>query len=401
VLVVVLKPALVSPRGYLSSGLGIAASWGGMGLGGISAAATNDPEVFGTFVKDLEACFTESLAEEQLTMGHLMRLLQRPPLTGINFLSTLAERHAQSSIITPASSSCPSSSPLPPVAPLDSLLDPYFVRDLQEAFLHEVHTRLEALKASNLSSAMTLEKQCARLMTLLRPFYSRCAIAPLTPPGKEPAFTKFMHEGREMLTPEMFGDKSSSSSTPVVVSTASSSDMSIQHATLETSKLLILRARRSFLREQREESLNSFDTSPTFKVDVTSKHGIEVQGVLRLIYSQLRDMCEAYGEEYSTTLKALMANRTAHIENFRWQLIHTLVARKIHTAEDKDIWRGFKDKFRVVTEADPFIVDFRATMSSMLTDTGVSSAAGRESTASILIISTCSALILPLLYYIY
>ena len=361
VLVVVLKPSDMSQRGLISSGLGIAASWSGMGLsGGISAGGGSCTVGFETLVKDLEACFTESLHGEQFTYGHLLQQLKRAQAGsgGLLSLGTLAERQIQQ---LPATTS-EVNLLLPP---LDSLLDPNFVRDLQESFLREVKNRLTTLTSSNLNTVADLERQCARLMTLLRPFYARCAINSLTPPTKSPAFTNFMSEiNTKFGLDRGTGDTAPSTATMVSSSSSigacvSSGDITIQQATLETAKLLILRARRTYIREQREDSLNGFASQSNFNVDAHSKHSLEVQGVLHLIYLQLREMSEVYANEYANTLKALIAIRSEHIEKFRWQLIQALAKRDIHTSEDKEMWKLFKDKFRVADEAYPFIVDFR------------------------------------------
>jgi hypothetical protein len=231
-------------------------------------------------------------------------------------------------------------------------LDPYFVRDLQESFLREVQSRLGDLTAATLEEVSNLEKQCARLMTLLRPIYARCGIPSATPPKQSQLMlAKFIEEGRGEVVTDGAG-----------AAPASSSGISIQQVTLETAKLLILRARRTFLREQREENLNDITPHASFNVDVLLKHGIEVQGVLQLINAQLRGMCEAYGEEYAGTLQDLVTTRIEHIKHFRYQLIHSLVSRKIHTAEDVELWRRFKVDFRVANVTDPFIIDCRVGM---------------------------------------
>ena len=356
VLVVILKPSVDLPKGLLVGGLSMAAGWGGMGLGTRGSA-----EDFDTFVKDIEASFTRSLNGEQLTIGYLHQHNENIS-SGLNSLTTLAKQQSMKSSTSPPVS-------LTPLPPLESLLDPYFVRELQEAFIRDTYNRLNELMISHLDSIETLEKQCARLMTLLRPFFVRCDIKPPTPPGQSASFTKFVNDGRDRFTNGVAHD--SESATPC----NSLSEVSIHNPTLESSKLLILRARRTYLREKREETLDGF-SSDHYNVDASVKHRSEVYGVLQLMYSQLRGMCEVFGEEYSTALSSLMMFRRQDVENFRWKLVECLVNRTICTSEDKEVWAGLKEKFRVASASDPYIIDFRATMSSMLTDTGVLSGVG-------------------------
>mmetsp|Transcript_6967 Transcript_6967/g.13311 ORF Transcript_6967/g.13311 Transcript_6967/m.13311 type:complete len:922 (+) Transcript_6967:76-2841(+) len=365
VLVVITKPSDITSGGLLSSGLGMAASWSGMSKG-LSAVTGSGGGIdgFTTLVKDLEVCFTESLFGEQFTLGHMLRQLAQAD-SGLSCLGSLAERQNQQLPPPPVK---------PPLQPLDSLLDPFFIRDLQESFLYEVNSRLDNLTTTSMKKISDLERQCARLMTLLRPFYARCAITPLTPPAKSPEFSNFLNEKSSDVL--LAGGLPSTSDSSSSLLSPTPTDVRIQQPTVETAKLLILRARRTFLREQREENMNGFSSPGSFNVDPQSKHCIEVHGVVQLIYSQLRDMCESYAREYAVTLNTLSASRTEHVEKFRWQLVQALASRDVHTAEDAEVWKLFKEKFRVASTSDPFIVDFRATMSSMLTDTGVSSAGG-------------------------
>lgn len=61
----------------------------------------------------------------------------------------------------------------PLLIPLDSLIDPYFVRDLHDSFLRELDVNVSTISFSLLDYITQLEKQCAKLMTLLRPIYDR------------------------------------------------------------------------------------------------------------------------------------------------------------------------------------------------------------------------------------
>ena len=57
--------------------------------------------------------------------------------------------------------------------PLDSLVDPHHVRELHDSFLRELDVNVATISHSLLDYITQLEKQCARLMTLLRPIYDR------------------------------------------------------------------------------------------------------------------------------------------------------------------------------------------------------------------------------------
>lgn len=59
------------------------------------------------------------------------------------------------------------------IIPLDSLVDPFFVRELHDCFLRELDVNVSTISFSLLDYITQLEKQCARLMTLFRPVYDR------------------------------------------------------------------------------------------------------------------------------------------------------------------------------------------------------------------------------------
>jgi hypothetical protein len=61
----------------------------------------------------------------------------------------------------------------PLIIPMDSLIDPYFVRELHDSFLRELDVNVSTISFSLLDYITQLEKQCAKLMTLLRPIYDR------------------------------------------------------------------------------------------------------------------------------------------------------------------------------------------------------------------------------------
>ena len=70
--------------------------------------------------------------------------------------------------------------------PLESLVDPLFVRDLMGSYAQELRYNLEAVGVSLDSFVEKLEKQCARLMTTVKPMYQRCGMAVPSPPLKKP-----------------------------------------------------------------------------------------------------------------------------------------------------------------------------------------------------------------------
>lgn len=57
--------------------------------------------------------------------------------------------------------------------PLDSLIDPYYIRELYDTYFKELEENVHIMSKSLLESIEQIEKQCARLMTLLRPIYDR------------------------------------------------------------------------------------------------------------------------------------------------------------------------------------------------------------------------------------
>ena len=57
--------------------------------------------------------------------------------------------------------------------PLESLINPCHVRELHDSFLHELDVNVATISHPLLDYITQLEKQCARLMTLLRPIYNR------------------------------------------------------------------------------------------------------------------------------------------------------------------------------------------------------------------------------------
>lgn len=57
--------------------------------------------------------------------------------------------------------------------PLDSLVDPYYIRELYDTYFKELEENVQIMSRSLLESIEQIEKQCARLMTLLRPIYDR------------------------------------------------------------------------------------------------------------------------------------------------------------------------------------------------------------------------------------
>lgn len=315
VLLVVLKPAEEAALGILSNGLGLAASWV-MGMENKAASRGGEStggSAFNTFVEDMESSFTESMRSEQLTNDHLLRPLVQPVPT------------------------------YPPLAPLDSLLDPYFVWDLQETFHGDVQSRLQSLQSSLLEELAALEKTCARLMTLLRPFLIRSAIVAPALPGKAPAFVQFMAEGCGELPVDHSSDQVSQSS-----------DVCIEKASPDSSKLLILRARRSYFRDQKDNFKPAGENS-----NALVQHATEVQGVIQRILSELQLMCEELGDQMAATLRELVSSRKRDIERFRDDLVRSLATRSIVSAEDQVLWRTFTEQFRVASESDPIIIDFR------------------------------------------
>ena len=319
-LVVVVKPASNTSKSMISSGLGFAAaaaaSWGGLGLGASGNDIGSTGSTFQIFIKDLKKGIADSLTDEKLTLGFLERIR-------LNSLSISS------------------------LNPLDSLLDPCFIRDLQERFFNDVLERLEKVRKSHIDTLSNLERQCARLMTLLRPYYEKFAVSLVSPPVRSNEFVELVSKGKFCPIVEENGKGSAEENKTIT------SSIFINQPSLDTAKLVILRARRSYLRETRDTNSGGSDQNDSLN------YGLEIEGVLQRIYVQFRDLCESFGQEMLQKIKILTLSRTEDIIKYRWNLVESLVSRRISSLEDLESWRYFKEKFRVASEEDPHIIDFK------------------------------------------
>ena len=115
----------------------------------------------------------------------------------------------------------------------------------------------------------------------------RCHLSLPVPPAKHPELSHF--------------------GTPLLLSTVGETQAG--QSSLDMSRLLILRARRTFSKTRRlavsQDSANG------------KQYREELEGVLADIFVQLRDMCEEVGETICQRRTLLVAERVEQVEAFR------------------------------------------------------------------------------------
>lgn len=174
--------------------------------------------------------------------------------------------------------------------PLESLVDPLFVRDLMGSYAQELRYNLEAVGVSLDSFVEKLEKQCARLMTTVKPMYQRCGLAVPAPPVKKPlsSFQLVMVRIQRVL-PNIYlllfttcfwqPDSQTFLVSNVVAEEASGVGVNL-------ARLMILRARRAYLNSRKEAGADVLSSAAT-GVELS-----ELRYVLTHIFRQLRRYSE-------------------------------------------------------------------------------------------------------------
>lgn len=215
--------------------------------------------------------------------------------TVLNALHT--EQFLISYLYSTSSSSLPSASSS---ATVDSIVDIHYVQDLQLAFAQELTRNIEAISHSLSSYITTTEKQCARLMTLLRPTFEMVGMEVPTPPTRKPE------------PPE-----------------SHIANSSLCDGSLEYSKLLILRARRKYC-----------DISS--QVPPSASPDSELEFLLTYIFTQLRNLCETESKSIIAAKTTLAVERISAVENYERLLISTLQQRAKSIAVDEAIVSKFR-----------------------------------------------------------
>lgn len=225
--------------------------------------------------------------------------------------------------------------------PMDSLVDPYHVRELYDTYFKELEDNVHVMSKSLLESIEQIEKQCARLMTLLRPIYDRCRIPLPSPPPKSADISHFLDPITAL--------PSSIPASSLPLSISSSSTRSIE-CTLEMSRLIILRARRLYKQQ--------VEASPPIHSRFTS-YQLEITHVLRFIYHDILTTITRYQEILTAYRTQIIQDRTHAIDYYKTHLILSLKTRQILSPDDRQIFKQFHEKFRVITESEPYLYDLK------------------------------------------
>lgn len=135
----------------------------------------------------------------------------------------------------------------------------------------------------------------------------RCKIALPVPPAKHPVLSQF---GLPVQSMPDNSDHDNGSSSKAVESS------------LELSRLIILRARRTYFKSSKARAAGHVATDFRAPIDGSnptqlSQYRAEIEGVLGDIFVQLRDMCEEIAETTCQRRTRLVADRVDQIEAFR------------------------------------------------------------------------------------
>jgi hypothetical protein len=217
----------------------------------------------------------------------------------------------------------------------ESVVDPAFVRDLQLTYFHNMNRKLASEVDSTEKQLKTLELQCARLMTVLKPNYQLCCLTMPHAPVVKP-----LNDYQLSLHRPPIGEIND-----------------------ETTRLLIFRARK----QARDIETASLSVVVDFTVDNSwiSKllyHGKRLHAIVLSIMIQLQ---EWEAEESSERLRRKMLQlreRIASVEEFKLLLISTLHYRNIRetTTADRNAIVSLQEKCRAITESEPLLIEMTA-----------------------------------------
>jgi hypothetical protein len=287
-----------------------------------------------------------------------------------------------------------------PFTPLDSLVDPFHVRELYDTYFKELEDNVHLMSTSLLESIEQIEKQCARLMTLLRPIYDRCRLPLPSPPSKSTDISHFLDPITSLPS------SAPSSSLPLTFSSSSSVAAKSIECTLEMSRLIILRARRLW-KQQIASSPSASEGSLALSQSSLSAYQVEITNVLRFIYHDIVTTIRRYQEILTTHRTQLIQDRTNAIDIYKTNLILNLKNRHIDPSigtagatagggggataggaggapEDLQIFKQFSEKFRVITTAEPYLYDVKVCYSAIPLQSSSASASALASSSSVI-----------------
>lgn len=133
----------------------------------------------------------------------------------------------------------------PGLKSVSSVIDPGFVRDLQSSYAQDMLFNIKAVAGSLESYVTIVERQCARLMTILKPMFTRCGLTMPFPPPKKPLSEYALALARKP----------------------------IEEVSVEMSRLLILRARRAVKEKHSGKNSAQGDAQGGADTGTAGEHG--------------------------------------------------------------------------------------------------------------------------------
>jgi hypothetical protein len=250
---------------------------------------------FQEFSDTLLNSICSAMDSETISLNHLLPL--KHPVIDVATsdlllldMSDFSDDHHSSHIPSPTTHTTPENRSCyypPPLTPLESLVDVGYVRDLQAARAQSMVLRLlEAAEAMD-REVRAAEAKCARLMSLLKPTYSRANVdIPSSPLAKALSSFPLALTRRAVLEPSDYD-----------------------------SKLILLKARRQLKQQCAETSATTLSLRD------------EINSLVGLVLVQLHEWCE---DEYASRLmrkSAAVKDRLQVVHHFKMQLLITLHER--------------------------------------------------------------------------
>ena len=170
---------------------------------------------------------------------------------------------------------------------ITSIIDPCFIRDLVAASALDMIMTLTSLVEVQDSQVATIEKQCARMMTLLKPSYTRATIA-LPTPNVPKSINEYPLELQQ--TSVLDGNS------------------------IDIANLFILRARKQLKQSPHQPPSSSMDV---------------VNSIITIIIRYIKDWCNEEALIRLNRKRLAVKERVLYIENFKKNLLYLLDTRSI------------------------------------------------------------------------
>ena len=275
---------------------------------------------------------------------------------------------------------------------LESVIDPSFVRDLQVANAQIMTKKLIAEIEPMEKEVKQVELSCARLMTVLKSSYQRCGLNMPSPPNQ-----KALTEYELPLTREPITEVSLDTARLLILRARRSARDKLGHIGMGSTSSQINASNTSVKPTDQQTTINSQpllvlddddddDAAAIFGItalnpgivtttssasvpcnncpwaDTISDHIALLTTVVSGVIEQLTDWQDG---EYAARLSrktAAVSDRLRAIEDFKLKLVSTLHYRNVShtTAADRAAIDSLKEKCRVINDNDPLLLDMPA-----------------------------------------